>query len=70
MNSVRKMGNQVMMNLSMKHFAILHIEEWFAGFLKNLDQKNRKRLPACVVLAIRNRFPVNNGEYTGFKYPC
>ncbi len=32
-----------------------------------LGQGNRKVVPSCVLLAIRNRFPDPEGTYTGFK---
>ena len=35
--------------------------------LRGLGKENRFRLPACVVISIRNKFPSISGHYTGFK---
>ncbi|KAK3107343.1 hypothetical protein FSP39_019788, partial [Pinctada imbricata] len=40
----------------------------FARFIwKRLGKRNRRILPACVVSAMRRRYPFQ--EYCGFKYP-
>ena len=58
-------GDDEPLHETLRYIAYRRMVRWI---FKKLGQKNRKRLPACVVLAIRNRFPADNGEYTGFKY--
>lgn len=35
--------------------------------LHGLGKSNRYKLPACVILAIQNKYPSPTGKYTGFK---
>ena len=48
--------------------AYRHILEWIlAGEV--LGSKNRVILPSCVVTFIRQAFPSEDGNYSGFKWP-
>ena len=49
----------------LRYIAYRRLVRWI---FKKLGRKNRKRLPACAVLAIRTKFPAQSGDYTGLKF--
>ena len=58
-------GEYTLMHKLYRHLCYRSITQWF--YVK-LGKKNRKVLPSCVVNAIRQNFPSEDKEYTGFKY--
>lgn len=58
-------GDDEPLNETLRYISYRRLVRWI---FKKLGQKNRKRLPACAVKAIRENFPSESNEYTGFKY--
>ncbi|XP_064467678.1 P2X purinoceptor 7-like [Ornithodoros turicata] len=47
-----------------RHIAYRNFASWIWG---PLPEEDRRVLPSCVVMAIRNNFPSPSGSYTGFR---
>lgn len=59
---------RILSNRQYRLVAYRHVLEWILQG-EVLGSRNRVAMPACIVTFIRKKFPSNDGQYTGFKWP-